>query len=149
MNVLSIVPGCIQFTVPGRLGGKGRPRFAAIASRVRVFTPKKTKYYEAIVRHFAIQALGEGIRRQLEGPLALRVNIRLQHPKRFSLKMRNAAVWPMGKPDLDNVLKLVGDALNGIAYKDDAQIASAYIERLYDSRQPEQVQVSITELRAC
>ncbi len=29
------------------------------------------------------------------------------------------------KPDLDNAMKLVADALNGVAYRDDAQIEKA------------------------
>ena len=35
------------------------------------------------------------------------------------------------KPDLDNALKLVMDALNSRAYKDDVQVARAYLERVW------------------
>jgi len=41
---------------------------------------------------------------------------------------------PTGKPDLDNVLKVVADSLNGIAYRDDAQIAWAMVTKLYSDR---------------
>ena len=33
------------------------------------------------------------------------------------------------KPDVDNVLKLVMDALNGVAYRDDAQVTEAVIRK--------------------
>lgn len=147
MNALSAGPGQLVFTVPGRLGGKGRPRFSAIARRVRVFTPAKTKYYEAVVKHFANDAMADQGRRLLVGPLHMEVQASLHHPKRFSQKARKAAIWVTGRPDCDNVLKLIGDALNGLAYKDDAQIASLCFQRRYDSASPEGVAISVKELQ--
>lgn len=147
MNALNQEPGSIVFTVPGRLGGKGRPRFSAIARRVRVFTPAKTKYYEALVRHFAQHTMTRRGFRMLVGPLHMHVQASLHHPKRFSQKARKAAVWVTGRPDCDNVLKLIGDALNGLAYKDDAQIASLCFQRRYDSASPEGVTISVKELK--
>ncbi len=38
---------------------------------------------------------------------------------------------PTKKPDLDNVVKVVADSLNGIAYKDDAQICFIIIVKHY------------------
>ena len=36
------------------------------------------------------------------------------------------------KPDVDNVIKLYLDALNGLAYKDDAQVVSISAYKIYD-----------------
>lgn len=46
--------------------------------------------------------------------------------------------WYTGKADGDNILKLIADALNGYAFKDDAQIAKWYIVKIrsYDFDKP-------------
>lgn len=37
------------------------------------------------------------------------------------------------KPDIDNIAKVVCDALNGVAYKDDKQIVSLKLAKRYGS----------------
>jgi Holliday junction resolvase RusA-like endonuclease len=49
----------------------------------------------------------------------------------WSARKRQANRWHTAKPDADNIAKLVGDALNGIAWRDDAQIARATVEKFY------------------
>ena len=43
-------------------------------------------------------------------------------------------ILPMVKPDWDNIGKIVCDALNGIAYKDDAAITDATVCKRYGTR---------------
>ena len=50
--------------------------------------------------------------------------------------MTSGALFPLKKPDLDNVMKIVCDALNGIAYKDDVQIVNAKICKRWSSEMP-------------
>ena len=38
---------------------------------------------------------------------------------------------PTRKPDFDNIGKIICDALNGIAYRDDAQIVDALVRKFY------------------
>ena len=40
---------------------------------------------------------------------------------------------PVKKPDVDNILKIVMDGLNGIAYPDDKQITDAHVKKRYSS----------------
>jgi len=35
------------------------------------------------------------------------------------------------KPDADNIIKIIADALNGLAYKDDCQIVRLEFEKFY------------------
>ena len=42
--------------------------------------------------------------------------------------------WVTKKPDGSNVLKAVEDALNGVVYRDDCQIADSRIVRRYGDR---------------
>jgi Holliday junction resolvase RusA-like endonuclease len=118
----------IHFTVPGEPVGKARPR---LGRRGRVYTPAATKRHEALVRESWQLAGG----RRIEGPLAIHVEAETARPASHRLKRgglsaagRRSAV-PTKKPDLDNVLKLVADALNGHAYQDDAWIVAATVVR--------------------
>lgn len=52
------------------------------------------------------------------------------------------------KADLDNFNKLSLDALTGIAYEDDSQIAKLTIERAYDKQKP-RVVISLNEASVC
>lgn len=45
--------------------------------------------------------------------------------------MLSGANRPAKKPDCDNVEKAVYDALNGLAYKDDAQIVESGLKKYY------------------
>ena len=45
--------------------------------------------------------------------------------------MLDGIIRPTKKPDADNVLKVVADSLNHIAYKDDSQIVDAYVRKFY------------------
>jgi len=43
----------------------------------------------------------------------------------------SAPAWPLGKPDVDNLLKGPLDALNGLLFVDDGQIGHAQVFRRY------------------
>lgn len=134
----------ITFTVPGRIVGKGRPKFFRKGDHVGVYTPAKTRNNEALVRSMASDAMHGSA--PLEGALFLDMRVRLIPPKSWSKKKRASTVFATGKPDLDNVLKLVGDSLNGICWADDAQISAVFTARTYDCNQPECVVVTIGRL---
>lgn len=118
--------------IPGAMKGKGRPRAAVRGKHVRMFTPSDTVNAEAHVRQCCIQQIGSPV---LEGPIAIDVAIDVQVPASWSKTRRAAALSgtsrPTGKPDLDNCLKLVSDALNGIAWRDDAQIVWVRASKRY------------------
>jgi Holliday junction resolvase RusA-like endonuclease len=119
----------IRFVIPGRVGGKGRPRATIRGGHAAVYTPAKTASMEQMVRGFGAAAMaGQPL---LEGPLHLSVVVNLTKPVSWSKKKAAATVHPTGKPDLDNVVKLIGDALNGVIWQDDSQIASLHIARRF------------------
>lgn len=123
----------ITFTIPGKPVAKGRPRVSTFGGRVRSFTPAKTVAYEGLVA-FAGQDAMCG-RSLLEGAVSLRVEaifeIPASWPKRKRADAAAGTVRPTGKPDADNILKAIGDGLNGVVWRDDSQIVEATITKRY------------------
>lgn len=61
----------------------------------------------------------------LSGPVCVSISVRIAPPKSWSARRRNSVSGQPHdrRPDLDNLIKLVLDGLNGVAYEDDRQIA--------------------------
>lgn len=126
----------IELHVPGQPQGKGRARFAKRGAFMRAYTPEKTVAYEGLIA-LAGEKVMDG-RDCLSGPLDLKIAAVFQIPKSWSQRRRAAALlspdWHTGKPDGDNVLKAVGDGLNGIVWRDDSQIARCSISKAYGEK---------------
>lgn len=135
----------LSFTIPGRIGGKGRHRSAIRNGKMQMFTPARTQSDEAVVRHFAAEAMKQQHVMPMRGALTLTVLIIREHPKSWSKKQRLTR-WITGKPDCDNILKLISDAMNCVAYGDDSQISQIVMQRLYLPGEPESTQVILREL---
>ena len=48
--------------------------------------------------------------------------------------MRRGMIRPTKKPDIDNIFKVVADALNGVAYPDDKSIVDCQVRKFYSDR---------------
>lgn len=127
----------VTFRVPGRLAGKGRPRATLVGGHARLYTPAETRSAEDRVRD-AWRAAGSPYLG--DGPVTLELVIGTERPaghwtSRGELSAAGQRVpFPARKPDADNQLKLVGDALNGCMWKDDAQIVEARVVKVWMSR---------------
>ena len=55
--------------------------------------------------------------------------------------MISGNVFPAKKPDADNILKIVADALNGIAYGDDKQVVTAQVQKQYAEQAHTKVEI--------
>ena len=136
----------ITFTVYGEPKGKGRPQFTRTG---HAYTPERTKSYEAeIVASFRREHPGF-VRWEKGVPLKVRIKAIYGIPVNDSKATRNAKLLgqkrPTKKPDADNVEKVILDALNGIAWRDDAQIVDIRTVKEY-GWQP-CVMVEIDEIR--
>ena len=125
----------VKFTVLGEPKGKGRPRFSTQTGRA--FTPKQTVNYETLV-HTEYMVQCKGFRFPDDAMLDVRVIAYYSIPKSVSKKKRQAMldhkIRPTKKPDFDNIGKVICDALNEIAYRDDAQIVDAQVRKFYSDR---------------
>jgi Holliday junction resolvase RusA-like endonuclease len=123
----------VRFTVPGKPVGKGRPRIGRVGAHARMFTPEKTVSYEGLVGWTAAQAMAG--RSLLLGPVGVAMHIGLDVPASWS-KVKQAKaligqIHPATKPDMDNVVKAIFDALNGVVWKDDVQVVSLSVGKQY------------------
>lgn len=113
--------GSITFSVPGQPVGKGRPRVGRAGPHARLFTPEKTVAYEALIVAAADDAMAG--RQLLAGACAVQASIGVAVPASWSKRKRADAlagrIYPGTKPDADNVLKSILDAMNGVVYVDD------------------------------
>lgn len=123
----------ICFIVMGTPKAKGRPKFSHAGKFAKAYTPKETVDYENLVR-LEYERQCEGLF-FAEEPLRAYVKAYFPIPKSTSKKkkemMQNGKIYHTKKPDGDNVLKIIFDALNEIAYKDDSQICIETIEKRY------------------
>lgn len=113
----------VDLTVPGEPKGKARPRF--IRATGRAYTDPKTAAVEDRIRQEWRDRGGVVLP---DGPLTLQLIAVMARPgghwkKNGELSAAGErAEWPLKKPDLDNIEKIVGDALQGHAFHDDASI---------------------------
>lgn len=127
---------------------KGRPR---VTRSGHAFTPKSTREYEQlIVSEWEVQ---HGKTEPTKNPVAVRVRFYTPIPKATSNKARERMAAglevPAKKPDIDNLLKAVLDALNGKAYQDDNQIVDILAEKRYSDEPRTEVFISEIIYPAC
>ena len=81
----------------------------------------------------------------LDGPLSVVVEALFPIPESWSRRQFDravaGAVLPTGRPDVDNILKML-DALNGVVWNDDKQIVTASIRKRYSNNPALVVKVS-------
>jgi Holliday junction resolvase RusA-like endonuclease len=109
----------IEIRLDGDPVGKGRPRF--VRATGRTYTPEKTASFEARLG-YAAQAVMRGTP-LLDEALDMLIMLYMGVPASWSQKKRQQAltgiIYPTTKPDIDNAIKLVMDALNRVVYVDD------------------------------
>lgn len=109
---------------------RGRPSFVAN------YLPAQSAREQSTIR--AIAAIAMGNRAPLEGPIDLRVVAYMPIPASWSKRKQAAAladqIRPTGRPDADNIVKLLKDAGTGIIWRDDALVVDCAIWKRYSDR---------------
>ncbi|WP_339309750.1 RusA family crossover junction endodeoxyribonuclease [Paenibacillus sp. FSL k6-2145] len=135
----------ITFTVYGEPVAQGRPRASTQGGFVRMYDPEKSKGYKDYVRLAAAEHAPNAL---LEGPLGMMLTVYRSIPKSFSKKKAAQAesgeIRPVSKPDVDNYLKGVKDALKGVIWKDDSQVVEVFAQKRYSARP--RIEVKIKDL---
>lgn len=135
----------IKITIPGSPIGKGRPKFSTFGGYPKAYTPQKTVNYENLVKLSYQQQCND---KPYPKEISLRAEIRAYFaiPKSVSKTKRDmmlkGQINPTKKPDTDNIAKAILDALNGIAYYDDAQIVDLTVYKRYSDSPRAEVCIS-------
>ena len=122
----------IEIVFYGTPIGKARPRFGRTKSgQVVTFTAQKTRNFERDLRSLAqVAMIGKTV---LEGPVKVTLTACFSHKTKTG--------WHVSRPDLDNIIKAVLDALNGIVFDDDSAVCELVASKKYDSEERIEVQV--------
>lgn len=102
---------------------KGRPRLSTRGGFAHAYTPAKTRLFE---RTLQVLAREQWTQPALIGALYVAIT--------FYMPVKNKKLWGTPhdkKPDLDNLVKGVNDAMNEILYLDDGQIAKLEATKYY------------------
>tara|TARA_R110002126_G_scaffold175224_5_gene323878 strand:+ start:335 stop:727 length:393 start_codon:yes stop_codon:yes gene_type:complete len=118
----------IEIVIPGVPIAKKRPRFANRGKFVTVYDPDK-KEQESI--KILIKSLWKG--KPLEKDVSIEIIFYMPIPKSWSKKKQQQLLENphLVKPDVDNLLKLSLDCMNGIVYLDDRQIWNIKSTKIY------------------
>ncbi len=134
----------IAFVIPGIPVGKGRPKFARRGNFVTTYTPEKTASYENLVKVKAEEAM-QG-RQVIEGAVSVVIWLFVTPPASWSQKKQRAAldgvVFPTSKPDADNCIKGIFDAMNEIVFRDDKQVVDLVVSKRYAATAMAKVRVT-------
>jgi Holliday junction resolvase RusA-like endonuclease len=122
-----------------RVAGEAKGKQRARHGLGRTFTPRDTILAEQTIRSVGRE---NGEPRLPDGPVALEVELGVTRPAghyttRGTLNTAGLRmIRPFRrKPDVDNALKLVMDALNTCAWTDDVRVIDAHVYRVW-SEQP-------------
>lgn len=137
----------IELRIPGKPRGKGRHRVDTRGRRPRQYTPAATEAYEKLIQDEWQAAGRRSLGRGAVAGIILAVHAR---PKGHRLKDGTLSAggrreWkPLLKPDVDNLAKVVCDALNGLAFHDDVQVAPLTVDRRWaEPGEEEHIEVAL------
>lgn len=134
----------VKMTVFGEPVPQGRPRFSTINGHVQAIDPKKSRNYKQLIQLEAQPLFYEGFK-AIEAASRLKLHIFRSIPQSWSKKKKEAALGnilrPTSRPDTDNYVKGVLDALNGFVVKDDSCIVHIEAGKFYSDRPRIEIEV--------
>jgi Holliday junction resolvase RusA-like endonuclease len=119
----------IHLFIPGNPVPQGRPRACIRGKHASVYEDAKSKDWKRTVRFLANVGLPD-MWELIAGAINLQITFKLLRPKSVSVKKRPE---PICRPDLDNLIKAVKDALTGVLWYDDSQIIELEAKKVYDN----------------
>lgn len=129
------------------------PKHRARAGKGHHYTPDATRHYQAKVKSETADAFFEHGLPPFDGPIWIDLDFVFPRPEAVRLDHRHRSGFspPMtSRPDLDNLVKVILDALNKTAYRDDALVCELFAHKRFiptiSQDQRAAVRVTIREL---
>ena len=121
-----------EFEILERAIGKERPRYSPRTQRM--YTPTKTSSFEEKVQ-WAFKGKYNVATELSTKPFRAKIIAIFEPPKSISKKKKEELIRTKAgythKSDIDNISKIILDSLNGLAYKDDAQVVELEARKEY------------------
>ncbi len=111
--------GLLQVTLPYPISANRYWRPVHIGQHVTIVPTKEAKEYKASVAWLMVAA---GVRSPYAGRVAMHIALYPNRPQDYRTRMRKDPIYwadTVQRLDLDNSRKVLGDALNGVAFTDD------------------------------
>lgn len=144
----------VRFVIPGKPMGKQRPKFSNAGRFVKTYTPKETINYENRIISSYKEKYGTLDHYAFNKSSKIFANIKIyfELPKScYGKKGLNKdgrekidGVYCTTHKDIDNIVKIVFDALNGVCYTDDKQVVFLVAEKLWTTDLP-RIEVELTD----
>ena len=149
----------IEFVIYGEPIAKQRPKVSVRNGYAHAYTPKETMLYENKVLMFYREEV-KGTEYENKIPFENGKLVEMNLIAYFGLTKQDFGKKGLNKSgknkinrkycdkkcDIDNVVKIVMDALNGICYNDDKQVVKITASKVYTLEQP-RVEVSFNEIK--
>ena len=134
----------IEFTVLGEPSAQMRHRSFSKGNFKGTYDPSKD-----IKKDFLLTVQNKAPQEPITGPIKLVVVFYFGRPKNHYRTGKNSAMlrddcpeWHIAIKDIDNLQKLIFDALNGIFWKDDKQICWVDAQKRYSERPRTEVRLT-------
>jgi Holliday junction resolvase RusA-like endonuclease len=136
-----------KFIIEGTPHGQGRPRACKRGKHAGVYEAAEDAQYKRNVAAQIVARPPPYVGPKI--PVFLEVTFYMPRPQEhFSakgpVKENFVNLRPTVKPDLDNMLKAVKDAMTGIVWHDDSQVVSETVSKFYADTKP----LIVIEVRA-
>ena len=132
----NLIEHTIDLVIEGEPVGKGRPRVTGIGRFAHAYTPAKTKNYEKLIQNTYLS--NYTYQDTLQGAIKAEITAYFPIPESISKKKKEQLLKNYEKhtkkPDIDNVVKSVFDALNNLAFTDDSNIIELKAKKLYSDK---------------
>ena len=131
----------MYFEVIGMPQGKARARtfYNPKLGKHQSITPDKTVLYENLIKTSFMAAENRKTFFDKE-PVEMYITAYFPIPKSTTKKdrerIKNKELFPTKKPDCDNIVKVICDALNGVAYHDDTQVVKLEVRKVFTEDEP-------------
>lgn len=121
--------------------GKPQPKERPKVYNGHGITPTRTRNYELMLA----RAWAAKYPEQAEGELFVQIIFRMPTPTSWSKPKKEKAerglIRPTVRPDIDNLVKIVLDGLNGVAFMDDKQVVELYATKWYSAEPRTEIMV--------